>query len=61
VKIEDLTPILIDIETALRTQLTGTPFNTSAIIVVDEIPTTKITLILETKTYDDTKEQLICL
>jgi len=46
---------------ALRTQLTGTPFNTSAIIVVDEIPTSKITFVLETKTYDDTREKLIRL
>ncbi|MDO9207115.1 MAG: epoxyqueuosine reductase QueH [Sulfuricurvum sp.] len=52
---------LIEIEMALRTQLTGTPFNTSAIIVVDEIPTSKITFILETKIYDDTKEKLIFL
>ena len=51
----------IEIETALRTQLTGTPFNTSAVIVVDEIPTAKITLSLETKTYDDTREQLIII
>ncbi len=51
----------IEIETALRTQLTGTSFNTSAVIVVDEIPTTKITLTLETKTYDDTREKLIRL
>jgi hypothetical protein len=51
----------IDMEMALRAQLTGTPFNTSAIIVVDEIPSTKITLVLETKTYDDTKEKLIIL
>ncbi len=51
----------IDIEMALRTQLTGTPFNTSAIIVLDEIPTAKITLVLETKTYDDTREKLIIL
>jgi hypothetical protein len=50
-----------ELEIALRTQLTGTSFNTSAIIVVDEIPTAKITLILETKTYDDTREKLILL
>ncbi|WP_310439721.1 epoxyqueuosine reductase QueH [Sulfuricurvum sp.] len=51
----------VESETALRTQLTNSPFNTSAIIVVDEIPTAKITLLLETKTYQDTKEQLITL
>lgn len=48
-------------EISLRARLTGCPFNTSAIIVVDSIPTDKVTLLLETKTYDDTKEQLICL
>jgi predicted adenine nucleotide alpha hydrolase (AANH) superfamily ATPase len=49
----------IETEMALRTRLTNSPFNTSAIIIVDEIPTSKIALVLETKTYDDTKEQLI--
>ncbi len=49
----------VDREIALRTQLTQTPFNTSAIIIVDEIPAAKIVLTLETKTYDDTKERLI--
>ncbi|HZF70249.1 epoxyqueuosine reductase QueH [Sulfuricurvum sp.] len=48
----------VETEIALRTTLTGTPFNTSAIIVVDEIPSSKITLLLETKTYDDTRERL---
>lgn len=51
----------IDLEMALRMQLTETSFNTSAIIVVDEIPTAKISLTLETKTYDDTREKLIRL
>ena len=49
----------IETETALRTQLTKSIFNSSAIIVIDEIPSSKITLTLETKTYDDTREQLI--
>jgi predicted adenine nucleotide alpha hydrolase (AANH) superfamily ATPase len=51
----------VETEIALRAQLSGNPFNTSAIIVVDEIPTAKITLVLETKTYEDTKEKLIHL
>ncbi|MDD2369503.1 MAG: diacylglucosamine hydrolase like protein, partial [Sulfuricurvum sp.] len=50
---------LIETEITLRSRLTGSPFNTSAIIVVDEIPNAKITLLLETKTYDDTREILI--
>lgn len=53
--------IAIGTEISVRSRLTGCPFSTSAIIIVDEIPTVKITLILETKTYDDTKEQLIIL
>ena len=54
-------PPSIDIEIALRSHLTQSPFNTSAIIVVDAIPTAKINLTLETKTYDDTKEKLIII
>lgn len=49
----------VETEIALRTRLTNSHFNTSAIIIVDAIPTAKITLILETKTYDDTREKLI--
>jgi epoxyqueuosine reductase len=51
----------VETELALRTQLTDNPFNTSAIIVVDAVPTEKITLFLETKTYEDTREKLISL
>ncbi len=51
----------IETEITLRIQLTNSPFNTSAIIVMDEIPTAKITLLLETKTYEDTREKLICI
>ena len=50
-----------DSELSLRSHLTNNPFNTSAIIIVDEIPTAKITITLETKTYDDTREQLIII
>lgn len=49
---------LLNTEMALRYQLTKSPFNTSAIIVVDKIPTIKIILTLETKTYEDTREKL---
>lgn len=48
-----------EVEITLRMHLCKGAFNTSAIIVIDEIPSSKITLILETKTYDDTREQLI--
>ena len=49
----------IEDEITLRAHLTSSAFNTSAIIIVDAIPTSKITLTLETKTYDDTREKLI--
>ncbi|MDD2838382.1 MAG: epoxyqueuosine reductase QueH [Sulfuricurvum sp.] len=52
---------LIETEIALRARLSGSAFNTSAIIVVNEIPNAKINLILETKTYEDTRERLILL
>jgi hypothetical protein len=51
-------PPAIETEIALRTHLTHSPFNTSAIMVMDTVPTTKISLILETKTYEDTREKL---
>ncbi|MBD3799118.1 epoxyqueuosine reductase QueH [Sulfuricurvum sp.] len=51
----------VETEIALRTLLTDNPFSTSAIIVVDTIPTEKISLVLETKTYEDTREKLISI
>ena len=52
-------PPPVETEIFLRERLTGTPFGTSAILVVDEIPAAKITLVLETKVYDDTKEKVV--
>ena len=54
-------PLSLDDELFLRSQLMKTPFSTSAIIIVDTIPIGKLTLVLETKTYEDTKERLITL
>ena len=51
----------VETEISVRSILTGSPYNTSALIVIDEIPDTKITLSLETKIYDDTKEKLIII
>ncbi|MDD2267185.1 epoxyqueuosine reductase QueH [Sulfuricurvum sp.] len=51
----------VETEINLRSRLTGSPFNTSAIIVVDQIPSAKISIVLETKKYDDTREKLITL
>lgn len=50
-----------DTEIALRESLTGNRYTTTAIIVINTIPTSKIHLHLETKTYDDTREKLIIL
>lgn len=49
----------IETEMLIRTHLTKNPLNTSAIIVVDDIPTSKIVITLETKMYDDVKETII--
>lgn len=54
-------PLSVGTEISVRARLTGCAFSTSAIIVVDAIPTEKITLTLNAKTYDDTKEQLIII
>jgi len=54
-------PPSIESDIQLREVLTGSPFNTSALIVVDDIPSSKMTLSLETKTYDDTREKLILI
>lgn len=51
----------VETEITLRAHLSSNAYNTSAIIVVDTIPTSKIILTLETKTYDDTREQLIII
>ncbi|MBD3809682.1 MAG: epoxyqueuosine reductase QueH [Sulfuricurvum sp.] len=51
----------VETEIALRTHLTDNPFSTSAIIIVDTIPIEKIALVLETKTYEDTREKLISI
>ncbi|HQS67664.1 MAG TPA: epoxyqueuosine reductase QueH [Sulfuricurvum sp.] len=48
-----------EVELSLRMHLCKGMFNTSAIIVVDEIPTAKVILTLETKSYEDTRERLI--
>lgn len=46
-------------EVELRFKLTQTPYDLSPILVVDEIPTGKLTLKLDAKVYEDTKERLI--
>jgi hypothetical protein len=48
-------------EFKLRTILRCGNYNLTPIIVLEEIPDTKLTLELDSKTYEDTKEKLIIL
>ncbi len=46
-------------ELALRQQVCDTPYDLSPVIVVDALPEGKLTLFLDAKVYEDTKERLI--
>jgi epoxyqueuosine reductase len=46
-------------ELALRRQISDTPFDLTPIIVLDAPPEGKLTLFLDAKVYEDTKERLI--
>jgi len=48
-------------EVALRTKLGVTPYDISIILVVEDIPTNKIEILCQSKTYSDVKEVLINL
>lgn len=48
-------------ELKFRDTLTDTSYNLSPIIVVNEIPQTKLTVELDAKTYEDTREKLMIL
>ncbi len=51
-----------ELEEALRVSITGDSFNLSPIIVVEEIPLdSKLTILLDSKIYDDVKSKLIKL
>ena len=52
-------PPLFDKEVGLRAKLGITAYDLSTILVVEEIPTNKIEILLEGKTYSDVKEVLI--
>jgi len=54
-------PLHVEKELELRTTLTGANYNISPIIVVEKIIESKLTIILKSKTYEDTKERLIIL
>ena len=54
-------PPSLDEELKFRKILTDTDYDLSPIIIVDKIPQTKLTIELDAKTYEDTKEKLIIL
>ena len=54
-------PPKFETEVALRGELGMDTYSLSAILVVEEIPSNKIEIILQSKTYSDVKEVLIAL
>ena len=52
-------PPAFSAEIELRTKLGVTPYDISAILVVETIPTNKIEILCQSKTYSDAKEVLI--
>jgi hypothetical protein len=52
-------PLNFEEELALRLKITQSNYDLTPIIVVDEIPQTKLSIYLDAKTYEDTKEKLI--
>jgi len=52
-------PLNFDEELILRTTVLGSNYDLTPIIVVNEIPTDKLTIYLDAKVYEDTKEELI--
>jgi predicted adenine nucleotide alpha hydrolase (AANH) superfamily ATPase len=52
-------PPLFEKEVELRAKLGITPYDLSAILVVEEIPANKIEILCQSKTYSDVKEVLI--
>jgi len=54
-------PLRIDEELRLRENISGFSYDLSPILVVEQIPQAKLTLSLDAKTYEDTREKLIIL
>jgi len=52
-------PLSFEEEQQLRAQISGSNYDLSPIIVVEELPQTKLTLHLDAKVYEDTKENII--
>ncbi len=54
-------PPTFEKEMAVRSTLIPSPYDLTPLIVVDEIPPSKITVFLDAKVYEDTKERLVIL
>jgi len=54
-------PLSQEKELAFRTTLNATSYDLSPIIVMENIPEGKLTITLDTKTYEDVKEKLIII
>jgi len=53
------TPPAPEEELTLRQSICETPFDLTPVIVVDKAPVGKLTLVLDAKVYEDTKERLV--
>jgi len=54
-------PLSLDVEQELRLKLSSSTYDLTPIIILDSIVDKKLQIYLETKTYEDTKEQLIII
>ena len=54
-------PLPQEKELLFRAKINATNYDLTPIIVIQEIPKEKLTIVLDTKTYEDTKEKLIIL
>jgi len=52
-------PPSFQLEVEIRAKLLSSHYDLSTIIVVDEIPSTKIEILLDTKHYEDTRDRLV--
>ncbi len=54
-------PLPLEKEQHLRSQISSSPYDMTPIIILESVPDRKITLHLDAKVYEDTKEKLIIL
>ena len=52
-------PLSFEEEQQLRAHISGSNYDLTPIIVVEELPETKLTIELDAKVYEDTKENII--